>query len=596
MVDSLKMRPLRALHWSPVAIGVALAIYALASRCLGDPDLGWHLATGRSIVAHGAIPRVDDLAIAHAPVRYVVAVSDVLLYLVTRAAGEGALQIFGALVALVAPALVFFQARRARRAPAALLAAALVLAAHNAWVSPSAAAFSYPLLATILFLIDRHRRAAQSDAASRDGWRALFAIVPLLFVWANAHGSVAIGAVVVLAYAASRVVERDRPLPVVLVAAAGVLAATLNPAGARILLGPARFGEALGNVTEWRPPTFELLVRHEPLVLVIGALGIVSLVFGSEPDDERGGEHGDETNDGTRGRRPRIFDVLAVLGSLAGVAIMTRMIPLAAIVIAPIAVRRLGDFVPRTAVMALASSAATVAAAAFIFLEPTTTRGIGFDPVIFPIGATSFVERAQPAGRMWNFWPFGGYLAWRLGPSREVLIDGRNTLTHDRALVERADASIVDPKAFERLVDEWNLEWAITRASTAEPRSGFGVARSARFVMVYLDDVAAVYVRTNGANAHLARDGYLILRHDTPPALMLQIATSTDESARKRLAHDGDLAFAQTPSSTRSIFAYACGAVASKDDEKLAAAIATLSVLDADPALIEALRTARSTP
>ena len=569
---------LRAIHWAPVALGVALAVSALASRCLGDPDLGWHLATGRSIVAHGAIPRVDDLAFAHAPVRYVVAVSDVLLYLVTRIRGEVALQIFGAVLALVGPALVFVNARRT---PAALIAAALVLAAHGAWVSPSAAVFSYPLLATTLLLIEVHRRAPDS----RGGRRALFALVPVLFVWANTHGSVAIGAIVVLAYAASRFVERDRPLPALLVAIAGVLAATLNPAGARVLLGPARFGEVLGNVTEWKPPTFDLLIHHEPLVLVIAALGILSLVFGTEPDDE------------ARGRRPRVFDVLAVLGSLAGVVQMTRMIPLAAIVIAPIAARRLGRFVQRTPIMALASSLATVAAGAFLFLTPTTTRGIGFDPVIFPVDATSFIERTRPEGRMWNFWPFGGYLAWRLGPAREVFIDGRNTLAHDRALVERADASIVDPKAFERLVDELDIEWAITRASSAEPRSGLGVARSPRFVMVYLDDVAAVYVRTSGANARLAREGYRILRHDTPPGVMLDVATSNDASAKRRLAHDGDLAFAQAPSSTRSAFAYACGAIASMDDKKLGSAIEALGRLDADPSLADALsRAASRTP
>jgi hypothetical protein len=563
----LSRSSIRAIHWSPIALGALLAVYALASRCLGDPDLGWHLATGRSIVTHGAIPRVDDLAFAHAPVRYVVAVADVLLYLVARARGELALQIFGAVVAVLTPAIVFVHGRRT---PTALFASALVLAALNAWVSPSAAPLSYPLLATELLLLDLHRRGAR---------RALYALVPLLFLWANTHGSVAIGAAVVLAYALSRFVERDRALPTLLVASAAVLAATLNPGGPRVLLGPLRFGESLGNVTEWMPPTWRLLVDHQPLVFVFAALGIASLAFGREPDEE-----------GTRS--PRIFDVLAIVGSLIAVTQMTRMIPLAAIVIAPIAARRLGHLVPRTPAMALASSAATVAAAGFLFSNPPTRLGIGFDPVIFPVAATSFVERAKPAGRMWNFWPFGGYLAWRLGPEREVLVDGRNTLAHDRTLVERANASITEPAAFEALVDQYEIEWAITRASTAEPTSGGGVARSKRFVMVYLDDVAAVYARTDGVNATLARDGYRILRHDTPPGLMLEIATSQDASAKKRLAHDGDLAFAQAPASTRSTFAFACGAIAARDEAKLTRAIDALTELGADALLVAALRDA----
>jgi hypothetical protein len=560
---------LRALQWSVFLLAVAVAIYALASRCLGDPDLGWHLATGRSIVAHGAIPRTDDLAIAHGPVRYVVAVSDVLLHLAMRGAGSLGVQLLGAVVAVVTPFVVFLHARRT---PAALIASALVLSALNAWVSPSAAPFSYPLLAIELLLIERHRRGAR---------RAAIALVVLLFVWANTHGSVAIGVAVMLAYAASRVVERDRPWPTALVTIAGVLAATLNPGGARVLLGPARFGESLGNVTEWQAPTVDLLVHHEPLVLVVGAAGIAALIFGREPDDAR------------RGRSPRIFDVLAVLGSLAAVTQMTRMIPLSVIVIAPIAARRLGHFVPATPAMALSSAAATLAAAAVLVLTPTTSRGVGFDPVIFPVDASSFVEAKQPAGRMWNFWPFGGYLSWRFGGAREVLVDGRNTLAHDRALVERANASVVDNAAFEKLVDDFDLQWAISRSSTAEPASGAGVARSKRFAMIYLDDVAAVYARKDGPNAALARDGYRILRHDMPPAIMLEIASGPNAAARKALAHDGDLAIAQAPSSTRSSFAFACGALAANDAGKLTAAIEALQRLGADPMLVAALESAQ---
>lgn len=566
----------RAVQSSLVVIGVGLAFYALASRCLGNPDLGWHLATGRSIVAHGAIPRIDDLAVSHAPVRYVLAISDVLLYLAMRVGGDGGVQVFGALVALTTPLLTVIQGRKT---PAALMVAALLAAALNAWVSPSSSPCSLPLLAATLLLLDLHRRAPDS----RGGRRALFGLVPLLFVWANTHGTVTVGAIIVLTYAFDRLVAlHKRALPTLLVCIAAVLAATLNPAGPRVLLATRRFDETLHGITEWEAPSLDFLIHDQPFVLVIGALGLVALAFGREPDDEGGG------------RKPRLFDVLAVLGSLAGVPQANRMIPLAAIVIAPVVARRLGGFVPRTTTMGLAASAATIASAAYLFLNPTTTRGVGFDPIIFPIDATSFVERANPAGRMWNFWPFGGYLAWRLGPTREVLTDGRNTLAHPRALVERAGASVTDPNAFESLVDEYDLQWAITRASAAEPTFGRGVARSARFTMVYLDDGAAVYMRSDGPNAGLAREGYRVLRHDTPPFVMLDIATGQDEKAKNALAHDGDLAHAQAPESTRSTFVFACGAIAAQDDKKLRAAVETLTRLGAAPSLIEALTLAAS--
>ncbi|HTU42895.1 MAG TPA: hypothetical protein VMF10_14400, partial [Candidatus Aquilonibacter sp.] len=39
-----------------------LGLFAMAARDATDPDLWWHLATGRFIVQHGAVPHADPFS------------------------------------------------------------------------------------------------------------------------------------------------------------------------------------------------------------------------------------------------------------------------------------------------------------------------------------------------------------------------------------------------------------------------------------------------------------------------------------------------------------------------------------------------------
>ncbi|HEX9105026.1 MAG TPA: hypothetical protein VF997_22600, partial [Polyangia bacterium] len=72
---------------------------------LSDPDPWWHLATGRWIVEHHAIPRVDPFSftVAGAPWRAVDWLADLVLYGSFALAGNAGL---GALTALAAFAML----------------------------------------------------------------------------------------------------------------------------------------------------------------------------------------------------------------------------------------------------------------------------------------------------------------------------------------------------------------------------------------------------------------------------------------------------------------------------------------------------------
>ncbi len=572
---------------APAVIGASLVLLALGMRRLGDPDLGWHLATGRAIWTSSSIPTVDTLAFGHGRLRYTAVASDVLLYLAARAGGPLGLQLLGALVAIALGAVVFLHARRG---PAGFLAASLVVAGMSSWLAVRPAELSFLLLAATAWLLELHRSAPDA----RRGRLALAALPPLFFVWANAHGFVALGAALATGYVLYRLaarIARGRAgallpaedgtdlRPAAVAVALALAAACVNTAGPRLLLGVYRFDEDFGAIAEWAPTTLHLLLHDEPLALVVAALGLAALFLGRDPR-------------APSRRVPALYDAAVIVGALAFMSRTTRMIPLAILLVTPVAAARLGWIVPRTRTMVAACSSATIAAGGLMLLAPTTSLGTGFEPSVLPVSATEWVAAARPAGRMWNFWPFGGYLAWTLGPEREVFMDGRNTLAHDLETVTRANRSIADRRAFEQLADELGMEWAITSAPPGDPSAGAGVARSPAWTMTYLDDVAAVYVRRDGPNAGLAAGGYRVLRHDMPPGLVLSLAIGGGEGAAA-LALDGRRAAEQAPWSKRSNFLSACGAIAAHDHARYAEAVDRLRRLGAEEALLEALEQGR---
>ena len=535
------------------AFVLAIAAFAAATtaRLLGDFDLPWHLATGRVIAQTHAVPTIDPLAYTHEPLRYVEPLGDLLLWGVYRGVGPLGLQLLSGVVSIAVAASLFLQARRSALVFGVV---SLLLAALVAWLVVRPATLSFAFLSWELLLIEMHRRAPDERRARI----ALASLPALLLVWGNVHGFVSIGVWLVLAYLVVSLVERRvGPRFFAIVAASAVVAGCLNPGGPRVLLGPARFSEDLGAVADFARTSPAFLFRQEPLTLVVAALGLLALVVRGE-------------------ERRTWWDLGLVLGGLAGYALAIRTIPLGMPLMAPVIVRRLGAVQVRGSVQwALAMTPLFSAAQSLIHAD--TAPGIGFDRTHFPTRAVSWIESAAPQGHMWNFWPYGGYLALALHPRHLVLMDGRNALARSPDLtreLHRSEASAAD---FLSLTVRYDLQWAIVNAREGAQGS-VPIMQSSEWTMVHLDDLAAVYVRRSGPNAALAGAGYRWLRHLTPPEQALRLAVEGGAQAAD-LAHDGALARAQDPDSARSAFFGACGALAVRDRAAFEASWAALSRL-----------------
>jgi hypothetical protein len=566
------------------AMGIALLVAAVSARKLGDFDLPMHLTIGRTFWETGHLVGVDDFSYLHGTMRYAEVLSVSIFYAALRCAGPVGLQILGGVVAGGIAITLWMRTRRF--GSMAFVATALAMAAMSSFLVVRSAELSFAMFAGVLLALDVHRRAP----ATARGRRALGAFVVLSLLWANVHGSVPFALVIGGAYLAHRIAsrlararlgallpERDgTDVP----ATAGALAlacgaASINPGGPGVLLGPFRFGgnvAGLSGFTEWARPGLAFFRDHEPLAAAVLGIAILAGIVGRDPE--------------TRARMPPLYDLLLLALACGCAWTAVRLLPHALLLVAPWIAERLAWQVTGRGLVPIACAAALVLAPARVLLSaPELPLGRGFDATHLPDGAARWAEAHEPQGHLWNPSPFGGYLAFRLYPSTRILMDGRQGMTYDLADVLDVEASEHDRGAFSGLERRLDLQWAVTRAfegtSYGEP-----LAASADWAMVFLDDVAAVYVRRSGADDSLVAGGYRLLRHLTPPGAILSLAARGGPGAAD-LAHDGALARQQAPASPRSSFLDACGALAVRDRTRFEAAMAHLAELAPDhPALV----------
>jgi len=542
-----------------------------AAKRLADYDLPWHLSLGRYEVATRTLPRVDPLAFTHRPIQYMEFPSDLGLWGLYASGGELGLQLFGALLFVAILLVTLLRSREA--GPLALVVLAVTAVAVGNWIIVRPATLSLLLLPLTLHVLEAHRR--EPGARGRRG--ALMALVPLSLFWVNAHGFAIIGIFLIVGYAAYRGACRVAAgrwggwLPASdasdlgltgAVAVGAVAVSGANLAGYRIWLAPLATRADFSRIGEWLRPTLGQLLTDERGLSLLIVLGGVALAFGREPG---------------AGRWPNAFDTGLWLSALVLGQSAFRMLPVAALMVAPSIARRLSSLTRPTRRLPLLAALTLPLAAPLMALNTPTSFGVGFEPRHFPDAAVRWVQSHDVRGRMWNFLDYGGYLSFRLYPRHLVLVDGRSGWVHDPALLRRYHASLRDSEAFRSLVGELSLEWALTRAGEREPFGG-PLAADVDFTMVYLDDQAAIYVRRDGPNRALAADGYRSLRHLTGLPIVLQAAVQGSVPAAD-LLHDGALAVSQAPDSPRATFLLAAGAIAMRDPEKLGAARARLAQL-----------------
>jgi hypothetical protein len=236
------------LFWIVLATVVVLAVHAAPATLVQDSWMCF--VSGREIVQHG-LPHADDLAFMTAGHRWVDQqwLAQLLLYGVVSLGGVSLASTLN--IAIKAGCLA--AAMRVGRREASARSTALVAAPFGAlliWSPIRAQTLAYPLFTAVVWLLI-------SDA--RRPTRTVLWVWPLLVVWANVHGSVALAAGIVCVRGILLIADRSsgidaRRRGVLLALAPAALLATPYGLGMieyyrSMLLNPT----FAGRVPEWLP-------------------------------------------------------------------------------------------------------------------------------------------------------------------------------------------------------------------------------------------------------------------------------------------------------------------------------------------------------
>jgi hypothetical protein len=471
----------------PWIVGLAAMLRALGSplALLHDPDTYMHIAAGRWMLAHRALPAADPfsytMAGAHwAPSEWLGEAILAAIYIVSSWGGVVVLTAacFGVAIGL----LTWFLSRRLAPLPAviAALAGAVLVLPH---LLARSHVLALPLMVWWCGVL-----IAARDEERGPPW----ALLPVMVLWANLHASFLFGialagflggeATLYPAAGRTRASEIRRWGLFVL---AGLAASLVNANGVAALIQPFRLmamPALQSGFGEWLPANFGEFPALEAWLLGALALGFAA---------------------GAQLRWTRI----ALLAGLAHMALAhVRHADLLGLV-GPLALA--AGLGPRLAELTRPAAASPLLRAAAWLARPAQLPGVALmlalgvavslpallrpidraTDAVTPQAAVAAVKRFNLTGPVFNSEAFGGYLIFSGVP---VFIDGRIELYGNDFLAAYLAAERGDAEVLQGLLNRYHIAWALVQAGSPVVAL---FDRLAGWRRVYADDQAVIDAR-----------------------------------------------------------------------------------------------------
>lgn len=502
-----------------------------------DTDLWWHLRTGQYIIDTSSIPGADMFSYTASGNRWIDThwLFQVILYSTHYALGAYGLS----LVFVLIYAAVFLILRKACEPRedgfVVVFLFGLGLMACSARFLARPEAFTYLMISiyTLLLLWFEQGRIPR--------W-ALFLLIPLQALWTNLQGLFILGPFLIGAYAANPIATivinkalKKEPAPdqnrkaVLLIAAlvGSTAACLLSPYGVEGLLFPftlfTRAGGAENifarSIAELQPPfsgyNLTLSLKFFGVFLALCA-GLLALDY----------------------KKLKLSHALIFVG-LGYLSLNARRnVAIFVLAMLPIAVEhasglvsgmrearggkysekiRRGELVGNLVIsLAIVFQIYSIVSGGYYAADKRPERfGLGFKEQAFPHGAFVFMKEEGIRGPFFNNMDIGGMFIWKMYPVEKVFIDPRLEVNEAEAFSEYRRA-MSDPNAFRRLASRYAFN-AVVVSHTSQ--DGLGLIpilyRLPEWALVYLDPIAAVFVRDTRRNAELIRKHGIDLDRDS---------------------------------------------------------------------------------
>jgi hypothetical protein len=467
---------------------LALAVALGSHGVLSDADTYWHIAVGRWIAAHHAIPTVDPFSHSAPGLPWTAHEwgSELLLSSVFALGGWQGVQMLTAIAFALTVAYITRFLLDRMPPTQALVFAALCGTLMMTHLLARPHVLVWPLMAVWVGSL-----VAAGERKTAPPWWPLL-LMPL---WANLHASFTLGIGFACVLAADAVMQHDATADRIagarrwaLFLAAAILATLITPHGIAAYanaLRVMRMKETLLLVNEWQSANFQ---QFQPMLLWL--LAILAL--------------------GLSGRLRLSFFRLCFVCGLLYLALKHQRYHSLLGIVSPMLLATPIAVGMRARMPSTANDAELLDRWFALLARPLRAGGLA---VAIALGAivSTVVSRALPAhenaavtpaaaldafsllhvqGKVLNGYALGGYLIYRGVP---VFMDGRGDMYGDAMMVEASDAlSLKKSGVLEALLGKYQIGWTLLNPNTAAVAL---LDRLPEWQRIYGDSIAVVHVK-----------------------------------------------------------------------------------------------------
>ena len=296
-------------------------------------------------------------------------------------------------------------------------------------------------------------------------------IFPLIMlIWVNLHGAFIAGILIWACYFTGLILDQKFSWqgikPYLWIGLSSLLVSLINPDGFGIWKTGFGF---LGNrylvshTAEYLPPDFHQISTWPFLLLIVLSIGILAI----------------------SNKKMNASHVLLVSGWTAMALYSARNIPLYAVIVVPILVTAGADYLQANKLtgasekfIALQSrlmniekslksglwSGVVVVTVGLLLMRGSTldfqNEGNKFLDDVFPVQAVDWIEEKQLAGEGFNYFPWGGYLLYRIWPEKLVFIDGQTDF-YGEELTRKYEKVLTVSPGWEDVLQEYQVSWIL---------------------------------------------------------------------------------------------------------------------------------------
>jgi hypothetical protein len=497
---------------------------ALSSRPLADPDIGWHIRNGELMLASDTITRTDPFSSTmHGQTWFAWEwLYDLMLGGLDRGCGlNGVAWLCGVIVATTFTFLLWQLLKRGTGLPLAILLMLLAEAAASIHL------FARPHIVSWLFVLLWFTALERWERGDAPRWLPWF-FPAVTVLWVNLHGGWLFGfallAIYIVAaavesmrgadaFTAVRAAQRARGMAWAGVAAA--LATLANPFGWHLhehIYAYLSDRYLMNRIAEFRSPDFHGWGQRCFVVILL-------LTFVALAGHRRARSFGP-----ARFGRLRLSHILVVLLAVYAGLLSSRNLPVSSmllvLVIGPMlwgniaslagragawpwlrnGGRRMVEFSSRVGEQELALRGHVWPAVAVVATFAICLHGgwlgsrhlidVEFDAKKVPAAAVDFLAKESNAEPVFSTDSWGGYLIYRLYPSRQVVVDDRHDLYGSNRIREVLILMQGEP-GWRDVLDKWHIRTVLLPAGSTVPNLLRELPQDWR--LTYEDDVAVVY-------------------------------------------------------------------------------------------------------